>query len=316
MLARSGSVAVRATAATVAVLAGLAGCGPAPVPPVGEGPPSASAAVASQAPPLQVTLRQYRRDEARRYVQVTVTNLGPRAVDVLEVRLDATGFASLEPTAKDAVLLPDRRVDLPVPYGETRCRDLPGGGATALVHLVVRPEGARKAEESVLELDQGSLDLLHRVRDADCAQQELRRAVTVGFGSQWLLGRDGAVPALHGSVELRRGQGESDVALTQLGDSVILSVRPIGAADATAGDAVTGDAVLRLPPGEDLAGVPVVVTAPRCDPHALAASQRTFVFPLQLSLEGGPETYTVLEPDAAGLVALQGLIDLACSPGS
>lgn len=314
MRATGGSVPVRATAATVAVLAGLAGCGPAPVPPDGEGPPQASATVASQAPLLQVTLRQYRRDEARRFVQVTVTNLGPRAVDVLEVRLDATGFASLEPTVKDAVLLPGRRVDLPVPYGETRCRDLPAGGAAALVHLVVRPEGARNGEESVLELDQGSLDLLDRVRDADCAQQELRRAVTVGFGSQWLLGRDGAVPALHGSVELRRGQGEGDVALTQLGDSVILSVRPLGAADA--GDALAGDAVLRLPPGEDLAGVPVVVTAPRCDPHALAASQRTFVFPLQLSLEGGPESYTVLEPDATGLVALQGLIDLACSPGS
>lgn len=214
------------------------------------------------------------------------------------------------------MLLPGRRVDLPVPYGETRCRDLPAGGAASLVHLVVRPDGAQSARESVYELDQASVNLLDRVSDADCAQQELRRAVTVGFGSQWLLSQDGAVPMLHGSVELHRGQGEGDVALTQLGDSVILSVRPLGAADPATGDPVTGDAVLRLAPGEDLAGVPVEVTAPRCDPHALAASQRTFVFPLQLSLEGGPETYTVLEPDAAGLVALQGLIDLACSPGS
>ena len=55
--------------------------------------------------------------------------------------------------------------------------------------------------------------------------------------------------------------------------------------------------------------MPVTFTASRCDPHAFAESKKTFVFGVWLTIDGGPEKYLEIGPDAALKAALQSAFD-------
>jgi hypothetical protein len=222
------------------LLLGLAACGSDPVP-----------------VDLSAEVRQYRNDVALRRLSVTVTNDGDRPVSISGVRLAAPGFAPL-PAADPEVDLPrGDRVDLPVPYGEVSCGPGSSGGPDRAELLVRAGDDERRL---TVELPSNG-GLLQRLRDKDCAQQALARTVTLALGPGWV--RVGK--RLQGTLVLTRGTRDDPATLTEAGGTIVYTVRPRGL-----------PAVLR--PGSPRLEVPVVVTATRCDGHALSQNSRGAVF--------------------------------------
>jgi len=272
-------------AATAALALGLLGCsaGPqdaAPVPPPTLRPAGEVG--------LQGRLVQYRRDAARRYLQVKATATG-QPLQVLDVALRPTGFAPLGPTPVQADLQPGGPVDLPAPYGEVRCEQDAGGVSTALV--TVRVAGG---PPQTVELELPDEGLVPRLHTAQCAEAEVRRQVDIALVDGW----HPAGRALRATLRLQRREGQADVRVTELGDNTLFSLRT----SQQRGPAPSP--VVALAPGSEVAEVPFLVEATRCDPHALAESKRTTAFRVFVSVDGAGPLLLVVEPDAAGKATL------------
>ncbi len=254
----------------------LAGC-QAPAEQVSEEPTVADVRLAA-------TLKQYRVDQARRVVQVSVTNEGAAPVRIEQLRLDAPGFAPMDPTPKDTDLEPGRRVDLPITFGEARCGDGPpysAGAATVPMRVTV---GDGPAQEVRLELEAPN-ELLDRLLSSECEQRALAEALAIEFGPSWELDSTEDQERLRGSVVLRRLSSGDPLAITGIAGSVILAIQPVPPQPSP---------LVTLDSATPSAELPVEITAARCDPHALSDSKRTFVFPTWVSVDGGPEQYTTI----------------------
>ena len=68
---------------------------------------------------------------------------------------------------------------------------------------------------------------------------------------------------------------------------------------------------LRVAAEGEVGRVPVELVVDRCDTHALIESKRTFKFPLEVRLDGGPPALVVVEATGSTRDILQGLIE-AC----
>jgi hypothetical protein len=279
-------------AAIAAVL--LAGC-QAPAEQVSEQPSPVDVQLAA-------TLKQYRADQARRVVQVSVANEGAEPVLIDQLQLDAPGFAPIEPTPKDTLLEPGRRVDLPITFGEPRCEDGPpysAGAATVPMRVAV---GDGPAQEVRLELDSPN-ELLDRLLSGECQQRALSQAMSIEFGPSWELDTTEDQERLRGSVVLRRLSSRDPLAITSMAGSVIFAVQPVPPQPSP---------LLTLDPATASAELPVEITAARCDPHALSDSKRTFVFPTWVSIDGGPEQYTTIALSDEGRQRMDELIEAGC----
>jgi hypothetical protein len=254
---------------------------------------------------LAATLKQYRADQARRVVQVGVANEGTEPVRIEQLRLDARGFAPIDPTPKDTELEPGRRVDLPITFGEARCGDGPpysAGAATVPMRVAV---GDGPAQDVRLELEAPN-ELLDRLLSAECEQRALAEAMSIEFGPSWELDTTEGQERLRGSVVLRRLSSTEPLAVSQIAGSVILGIQPVPPRPAP---------LLALDPAATSAELPVEIVASRCDPHALSDSKRTFVFPTWVTVDGGPEQYTTIALSDDGRQRMDELITAGCDLG-
>lgn len=256
-------------------------------------PPAAEAPIAG--PSLEVTLTQYRSDQARRVVQVKLGNAGAEPVRVEQAQLDAPGFEPVAASAKDTVLEPGDRVDLPVPYGAGRCQDAPAAPPSVVTRVRVADGPVQEVRLTLPAPD----ELLDRLLADECAQRALAEAVTIEFGSSWTAGPGN----LRGAIVLRRFNSDEPITLQRIAGSVLFNIAAVPDHPAP---------LLALQPEAVTAELPVELTAPRCDSHAIGGSQRSYVFPLWLTLGDAPEQYTALEPDADGRRLLDELVQRSC----
>ena len=97
------------------------------------------------------------------------------------------------------------------------------------------------------------------------------------------------------------------IVVTRLDGSVLLRVDP---------QDTNADPILRLAPGTDSAELPIVIEqSGRCDAHALAESKKTYILPVEVSLDGERAiAYDLIIP-----VALRGrfgdMINQSCGVG-
>jgi hypothetical protein len=237
---------------------------------------------------LSAEVRQYRNDVALRRLSVTVTNDGDRPLSISGVRLAAPGFALLPMSDPEVELPPGDRVDLPVPYGEVSCTS-PSGGAD---QAELRVDGRRV---TVALPDEGGL--LQRLRDRDCTQQRVAQALSLQLGT---FARSGT--QLSGALVLtRQGGGAEPVSLTEAGGTIVYTVRPAGL-----------PAVLQ--PGADRLEVPVVITASRCDGHALSQNSRSAVFTFYVAVGAAEPVQVPTLADAALQGQLAALATDTCVP--
>lgn len=304
---------VRVGAAAVLAAAALAGCGTGPAPEAALAPAATARATPSTvpaAPPttaapveLGATVLQYRRDEARGVVQVKVSNDGARPVRIAAIALDAPGFAEVEAAEPDADLAPGRRVDLPLAYGDVRCDD---GGADAgrdmTVDLRVAVDGG-PVEDRRLEVP--PTEQIGLVAATECQRLALAEMAAVEFGATWALDESGGAPVLSGALALRRTAGAEPLALDQVGASTLFVVQPTTAASP----------LLRLDAPTAGAEVPVKVTAPRCEAHALADSKRAFTIPAWVAAGDGEPVATTITVDDASRAQLEDLLARSCGTG-
>jgi hypothetical protein len=222
-------------------------------------------------------LRQFRRDLTRRVLQVTVTTREPLRVTGAE--LAVPGFDPVPATAVDVALEAGATVDLPVAYGAARCSDAPGSA----VAVLTTPAGRVR-----LALDDGGL--VARLHKAQCAEQELARAVGLSVGASWVESERDGRPVLRGTLVVTRRERGRRVVVTGLGAHIVLTVRPADPADLP----------LVLGPGDAEVQLGIDLVASRCDPHALAENKRMGLLGAYVALgEGEPRLVTVTPDDGS-----------------
>ncbi len=271
-----------------------------------QGQESTSPPAPSLAPPrLAADVVQYRRDVARRVLQVTLTSLEP--VTVEQLTLSATGFSPLPATPKDSVLRPGARTDLTVPYGESRCA-APLEGSAAEPSADTATARVRTADGRVhdvrLSLAAGG-DVLERIRSRDCEQKVLRSAVRLSLDGWEAATQDGEA-LLWADLTVRRGDSPQAIVVEGFAGNVLFTLRRRGSA--------TGP-LLQVPGDRTQAVLPVEVRASRCDAHALAESKQSYTFRFTVRVGDGQAqvaTVDAAEPDRR---LLDELVQTTCLAG-
>jgi hypothetical protein len=239
-------------------------------------PPAAGLAGVGDDPAagLQGALLQFRRDVARRRVEVRLTAANDGlVVDALELR--TPGLTAAPATPRGASLHRNLPLDLPVVLGPADC-SVPVGPAAAEVWLRDAAGGSRTV--TVPLEDDG---LATRLHDADCWEAALRAQVAIEVtGVREVTGDEG--PALRVAVRLRRVGDGDPVHVTDIGSNTVYSIRAVGPLPTLRAEPV----VL------DLSMVPA-----RCDTHALGESYRTGLIGLVLALGDDDPRPLVLTPD-------------------
>lgn len=227
------------------------------------------AAGAGERFPLTVSIERERLFEASRAFRVVFANIGDEAVEVSGAELRSELFAPVGPDARTFTVRPTGGpVSMPLPYGEATCGD--GRDDGLVVRLAI--DGA-VADVALGAAPRG----IRRVHETECAAARVREAVDLGFGTDW---RSVAPGRVTGTVTVAP-RGDAEVAVEEVRTAIVLSAE------------VTSE----LPAAGD---VEVVVTAARCDAHALTESKKTFVFSLLVSVDGAEPARVELEAEAGG----------------
>lgn len=232
--------------------------------------------------------------QLKRTVEVAISNSGDDAVLVESVDLDSSVFTDAGPTTADSTVGAGRRRDLRVPLGDPVCDTLDPATATATAHVVI---GTAAASTSIdLELDPTPL---LDIADDECGRARVFEAADIAFGDEWTVD-DGVLTAPIAMSVL----GEAPVTLEQVAGSVIFVVE---AADPAPG--TTDRVEVTVDADAPTAEVPIRIRAERCEPHAVAESKKTFVFPIWVRVADDETRYVTIEPDTPLRNALQQLID-------
>ncbi|HET6754520.1 MAG TPA: hypothetical protein VFH23_11290 [Jiangellaceae bacterium] len=220
-------------------------------------------------PELSARILQSNFDESLASVRIQLLNDSAEPVHVNDVVLHAPPFPDAESDG-DAVILPGRRIDFPVVYGQPNCSNASPTPTAATAQAAV------DGRSLVVDVDD-SLNVLPRLLRLYCDGHRLAEVVMVTLGERWT--PDPAGDALLGTIELRRVGGDDEVTLQHLTGSVVFRLEPVQPAEPVAVLAATDDTI----------SVPIRAKALRCDPHALAEGKKNYVFAVWLGLAGGPQ---------------------------
>lgn len=246
-----------------------------------------SSAAPTPIPPLALSATATRSSlfDSQRTFRLELTNDGDDAVTVTSVQLASPQFVTVPPSARDTQLAPGRRLLLPVPYGDSVC---PASGES---ELLVEVAGV----ESSLPLAQAPEGVIEALHEVECQEAAVRAAADLAFADLVATGPRSVAGDL--AVTAR---GDTDVTVDGIRGNIVFGVRVAAGPDlATVAGA-----------GDD-ARIPVELVVDRCDVHALIESKRTFEFPLEVRVDGGPTALVVLEARGPTRDVLRGLIQ-AC----
>jgi hypothetical protein len=268
-------------AATLAVV--LVGCSgsdrpgttPRPATTTSAAPAPVGLAAVADAPHAGLTgvLIQFRRDVARRRVEVRLTSTAAGLI-VDGVTLAAPGLSAEPGDPRGAELRPGAALDFPVVVGADCAVDV--GPPVATVRL---QDATGTVRDVTVPLEDDGL--VSRLHQGDCFDQELQQQVAVEVVDVVEV----AGPALQATVRLRRVGGGDPVRVTRVDPNTVYDITAVGRLPTLEGqDAVS--AVLRLDPA-------------RCDAHALGESYRTSLIGLVVALGDAEPHSFVLTPDPA-----------------
>ena len=132
-------------------------------------------------------------------------------------------------------------------------------------------------------------------------------AAKIAFGPTWTDVTEDGVPGIAGTIILERNNGNEPVALTDVRGSVLLTVHATRE---------SSTALLTLPPGTSRRELPIVIVeSGNCFPHALAESKKTFILPVEVSLDGEPSLTYELTIDVADRSQFGEMINESCGVG-
>jgi hypothetical protein len=232
--------------------------------------------------------------QLQRTVEVAISNTGDDAVRVEAVDLDSTVFADTAPSATNSTVGAGRRRDLQVPLGDPVCDAVDAATATATADLLIGTPGGTATVD--LEIDPAPLV---DIADDECGRARVFEAADIGFGDGWTV--DDGVLSVPIAMSLL---GDDAVTIEQVAGSVIFVVEAAAPMPGT-----TDQVDVTIGPDAPDAEVPIRVRAERCEPHAVAESKKTFLFPIWARVADDDVRYVTIEPDPPLRRALQALID-------
>lgn len=255
---------MRRFAALPLLVALVAGCGHDTAPPPG----------------VSVSLAQWRSDEAARRIQLAVRISADAPVYFADVQLVTPSFATLAPEKADVTLRKTKRTDIPLHFGKADC---PSSGppevrpATVVARLRAGEEPLRRVVFEIPHPD----PLLARLLREECAEHAVRQAAHIAFGPEWTRTGD----AMRATLTLtRRGRGTVTVHGIDRTSHYI------------AAPATGGEPLIVLDAAAGSARAAVEITPGRCDPHAFAEAKKAFLFPVQVSVDGGEQHVVTVTP--------------------
>jgi hypothetical protein len=212
--------------------------------------------VPAEAAGLTGTLQRSTLFETRRSLLLEVrTDAGDDRL-IGAVQLSSPLFEPVEPEARDAVVpASGRPVAVPLPFGTARC----DGATEAPAELVTDVDG----EEVRVELEEVPAGILAGLHDAECAATAVFEDVDIRLGDHW---EQTAPRTVSGDIEVVQRSPGVTATVEEVTGNVIFSA-------GTAGD----DAALQVSDDVPSASTGVVISAARCDPHALTEYKRTFI---------------------------------------
>jgi hypothetical protein len=247
---------------------------------------------------LSADVVQSRQDQVAEVVRVGLTNEGAGDVSVRRVQLVAPPFSPDPVDRTDRPpLAAGRTVDVRVSYGEPDCTGSPTAVDEPHVALVL---GDAARTEIVVPVGG---DVLDRLLGRLCGEQRLADLADIGFGEEWTRDGNGVI----GTLEVRRRSGADEnpeLVLVDTAPTVIFALTVLeGSAPALA----------TLPADEDMVSVPVRVGSPRCDPHALLESKKTYTFAAWVSVDGGEPLWLPVEAGGEAREVMGGLLAELCA---
>ena len=287
MRVRAGSRTAAVVAGVAVALAGIAGIAAVQAGHDGDG----GASVTAPAPPsLTAEVKQNRRDEIKRGLQVSLTNAGPGAVTVEAVQLQTPALGRTAPSDRETDLSPGQRVNVATTYGEVHCGKAGEASAGPVTVLMRARVGAADWAPVRLALPERS-ELLDRIVGTECRLQRLDSQVSVRVGDDWATGGAHGAVVLQADLELELRDTSRVIEVTQVAGSIMYDVRPVDR-DARP--------LARLDEGSRNADVALSFSLARCDPHTRAEIKKPYEFVMWLTVDGGEEQALVFSPDAEG----------------
>ena len=254
----------------------------------------ASTAPEPQDPPEWLTLEvRYspRHSLGKRRLDVLTTNDGPAEIVVTAIALRSDHFRPLASEVKNSHIRPDATVAVKADFGPLEgCDSSQELGAFVLMDVSIDA-----ADPIALRapLDSEPLD---RIRDVECSELAVRRAVGVAFSDVWAT--EGSTVRTH--LVFTHLEGEEPVVVESVGGMILFGMQPHP--DREPPLAILG-------PGADPLIVPVDLTLIRCDVHAVSQAPDGYAFRVWMAVgDRDPFAVTVLAPHSLQ-TQLEGLVD-------
>jgi hypothetical protein len=247
-----------------------------------------------QSPPEWLALEvRYspRHSLGKRRLDVLTTNHGPAEIVVTSIALRSDHFRPLASEVKNSHIRPDATVAVKADFGPLEgCDSSQELGAMVLMEMSI---DAADPIAIRVPLDPEPLD---RIRDVECSELAVRRAVGVAFSDVWATEGSGVRTEL---VFTHLDGGEA-VVVESVGGMILFGMQP---------DPDREPPLAILEPGADPIFVPVDLTLIRCDVHAVSQAPDGYAFRVWMAVgDRDPFAITVLPPQSLQ-TQLEGLVD-------
>jgi hypothetical protein len=239
------------------------------------------------APGLEATLRRSRLFETRRQIGLELAATGDADVRVGTIQLVTPLYETVAPTDRGTTLEAGARALLmPIPFGTARC-DGAAGGSAELVAVV-------DGEEVRVSLTERPDGMLAHLQGIECASAAVLEDLALELSGLWVLTDPQTTTGQLTVAQRRPG-------VTATVDEVLGNVI-FGLTTTTTGP------VLTIGDDKPTATVGVTISSSRCDPHALTEYKRTFIFAVEVRLDGAEPVRVDVEAQGDARAALAELL--------
>ncbi len=222
-----------------------------------------------------------------RSLEIAVADGGDADATITDIGFRSPLFASVPSHDVGTVVDAGRTRDLALALGDATC---PPASGPSVVDIAVDVGGVAAAASYPVP----DADRLVELNARECGQRAVLAAADIRFGPHHPIVDD----VMAATIEVTRRGSDEPITVTDVGGTLLFSVRPRGPHGALA----------TMESGEQTATVEIGVEVHRCDAHTVSQSQISYRFPVWVAVGERETQYIVLEPDPSLRAALEQLV--------
>jgi hypothetical protein len=242
------------------------------------------------APRVEMSFSQHRIDEGSDRANLRVVNDSDRPAQVTEIGLDSAGYGEHRED-HDSLVQPGQTIDLRMTMPEPVCDASP-----TPAYGIVRIGGSRIREK----LDRFGQDFVESLWRRRCNLLSVTTVADLAWHFDYDAVGTGRASYLRSVLEVTRKPGTT-IPLRVVGMQGSVLFRLEQTARPTLG------------PGDERVSVPLRVRWGRCDAHAISESSQTFLWKLDVSVDGQEPVRITTTVDEADKAPLLGYLKKACA---